>query len=258
MTSPEVRLGQPLAGQVALVTGASRGIGRTIAEELVSAGAAVVAGARSAPELEHLQADIESRGGEALAVAADLREPGELVRLIRSACQWRDRLDIVVNAAGTTRRTDEFETSYDDWDAIFQVNVRSTYFVCQEAARYVLSGTGTASFVNVASVAAVAVTGANAAYGASKAALVQMTRVLAARWAPRIRVNAVGPAYVETELNRAWLAIPDNREFVIRHTPMGRLGTAEDVARAVSFLASPAAGYVTGQHLLLDGGWTCA
>jgi NAD(P)-dependent dehydrogenase (short-subunit alcohol dehydrogenase family) len=102
------------------------------------------------------------------------------------------------------------------------------------------------------------VTGANAAYGASKAALVQMTRVLAARWAPRIRVNAVGPAYVETELNRAWLAKEENREFVIRHTPMGRLGTPAEVASAVSFLVSPAAGYITGQHVLLDGGWTCS
>ena len=258
MASPQARSCQPLAGQVALVTGASRGIGRAIAGELASAGAAVVAGARSAPELEHLQAEIESRGGEAIAVPADLREPEELARLIHSASRWRDRLDVVVNAAGTTRRTGELDTTRDDWDAVFEVNVRSAYFVCQEAARYVLSGTGNASFVNIASVAAVAVTGANAAYGASKAALVQMTRVLAARWAPRIRVNAVGPAYVETELNRAWLANPENREFVIGHTPMGRLGTPDEVASAVSFLVSPGAGYITGQHVLLDGGWTCS
>jgi NAD(P)-dependent dehydrogenase (short-subunit alcohol dehydrogenase family) len=258
MTRPPSPSGLPLVDRVALVTGASRGIGLAIATELAASGAAVVVAARSGADLDRVVAAVESAGGCALAVPTDLTRADDIVELVRRSVGWRGGLDIVVNSAGTVRRTTELDTSCEDWDAVFAINVRASYFVCQEAARWVLANDRTAAFVNVASVAATAVTRANATYGASKAALVQLTRVLAARWAPHIRVNAVGPAYVETDLNRGWLSEPENRDYVLGHTPMGRLGSMEDVAHAVGFLASPAAAYITGTHLLLDGGWTCA
>jgi gluconate 5-dehydrogenase len=186
---------------------------------------------------------------------ADVTEVERLPEVTAAAWAWRDGLDVLVNGAGIIVRTEPPEITPEAWDRTFAVNVRGAYFLTQEVGSRMLAGRG-GSIVNVASLAGERVTGAAIPYQASKAALIQLTRALAVRWAPRVRVNAVGPGYIRTSLNAAWLDDPGNRAYVEGHTPLGRLGQVEDVTGAVVFLASPAAAYITGQHLRIDGGWS--
>lgn len=244
-----------LNGKVALVSGASRGIGRQIAVTFAAAGAHVVGLARSHAVLGDLGREVKEQGREYHAVAADLSDVDAIREAASQAWEFRGRVDVLVNAAGVMVRSEVLETTPEEWDALFAVNVRGTFFLTQAVgARMLAAGGG--SVVNVASVAGEVTTGASAVYSASKAAVIQLTRVLAIRWAPAIRVNAVGPAYIRTDLNSRWLENEENSSFVVSRTPLGRVGEPDDVAHAVVFLASPAASYITGQHLLIDGGWT--
>ena len=244
-----------LAGTVAVVSGASRGIGRAIALGLARAGADVVGIARSADRLAALGEEVGALGRDFLAVPADLSDVDSLASAAERAHTWKGRATSLVNVAGTMVRREVLEVTPSDWDEIFSVNVRGTFFLTQAMAREMLEDGG-GSVVNVTSVAAEVTTRASAPYSASKAALVQLTRVLAIRLAPSVRVNAVGPAYIRTELNSEWLEKEGNRRWVVDRTPLGRVGEPHDVVGAVVFLASPAASYITGQHLLVDGGWT--
>ena len=142
-----------------------------------------------------------------------------------------------------------------DWELTFAVNARGPFFLTQEIGTRMV-GAGGGSIVNVTSVAAQVVTRAPVVYQASKAALVQLTRGLAARWAPEVRVNAVGPGYIRTDLNDAWLRDEANLEYVESNTPQGRVGSPDDVVGAVLFLSSQLSSYVTGQQLYVDGGWS--
>lgn len=245
----------PLAGRVAVVSGASRGIGRAVALAMAVAGADVVGIARSAEGLARLGVEVAAAGRDFLAVPCDVSDVDALGAAAESAWGWKDGVATLVNAAGTMVRREVLEVSPADWDDLFRVNVRGAFFLTQALARRMLEEGG-GSVVNVASVAGEVTTGASAPYSASKAALVQLTRVLAVRLAPTIRVNAVGPAYVRTDLNTEWLDKDDNLRWVVERTPLGRVGVPADVTGAVVFLASPAASYITGQHLLVDGGWT--
>ena len=245
----------PLVGTVAAVSGASRGIGKAIALAMAAAGADVVGIARSADGLAALGEETAAIGRDFLAVRADLSDVDSLVSAAERACAWKGGVTTLVNAAGTMVRRELLEVSPSDWDGIFTVNVRGTFFLTQALARRMLEDGG-GSVVNVTSVAAEVTTGASAPYSASKAAVVQLTRVLAIRLAPSVRVNAVGPAYIRTDLNSEWLEKDGNRQWVVDRTPLGRVGEPHDVVGAVVFLASPAASYITGQHLLVDGGWT--
>ncbi len=245
-----------LSGKVALVSGASRGIGRAIAVGLARIGADVIGLSRTKEALIALGEEIRSSTGRDFhVISADLNDVVALHDAAAQAWLWKNRIDVLVNAAGVIVRADVLEITPQEWDSVFAVNVRGTFFLTQAVGQRMLSAGG-GSIVNVASIAGEVVTGASAPYSASKAALIQLTRVLAVRWAPKIRVNAVGPAYVRTDLNADWLDKPENFAYVIDRTPLGRVGRAEDVVAAVEFLASPAAEYVTGHHLLVDGGWT--
>ena len=244
-----------LAGKRALVTGASRGIGRAIALDLADAGCDVVGLARSGDALASLGAEVEARGRSFLAVPVDVAEPAAIPAAIRQAWAWRDGIDALVNVAGVIIRTDPLEVTPEEWDTVFSVNVRGTYFVTQAVGRLMLEGDG-GSIVTVTSLAGEVVTRAAVSYQASKAALIQLTRALAVHWAPKVRVNAVAPGYVRTDLNVEWLENEENRGYVLGKTPLGRVGTPADVAGAVRFLVSPAAAYVTGQNLRVDGGWS--
>ena len=244
-----------LDGAVALVTGASRGIGRAAALALAEAGCDVAGLARGEADLESLGKEVAAAGRSFLPLPADLTAVERLPEVVAAAWAWRGHLDVLVNVAGVIVRTEPPAITPDAWDQTFAVNVRGPYFLTQEVGARMLAGRG-GSVVNVASLAGEVVTRAAVPYQASKAALIQLTRALAVRWAPRVRVNAVGPGYIRTSLNAAWLDDPGNRAYVEGRTPLGRVGQVEDVAGAVVFLASPAAAYITGQHLLIDGGWS--
>ena len=244
-----------LAGSVALVSGASRGIGKAIGVAMAAAGADVIGIARSPQGLATLGSEVAELGREFLAVPADLSDVDSIRSAAERACAWKGAVTTLVNAGGTIVRREVLEVTPSDWDEVFDVNVRGTFFLTQAVARHMLENGGGA-VVNIASIAAEVTTGASAPYSASKAALVQLTRVLAIRLAPTVRVNAVGPAYIRTELNSEWLENDRNRRWVVERTPLGRVGEPGDVTGAVVFLASPAASYITGQHLLVDGGWT--
>jgi NAD(P)-dependent dehydrogenase (short-subunit alcohol dehydrogenase family) len=244
-----------LSGSTALVTGASRGIGRAVTLALAQAGCDLIGLARGKQALDDLGADVSAIGRRFLALPADLGAVGSLEGVAAQAWSWNGGVDVLVNVAGTIVRTDPPNVVPEDWDLTFAVNVRGPFFLTQAIGARMLAARG-GSIVNLASIAGERVTGASLSYQASKAALLQLTRGLAVRWAPAVRVNAVGPGYVRTDFNSAWLDQPANRDYVVGNTPLGRVGEPADVVGAVTFLASPAAAYVTGQHLRIDGGWS--
>ena len=246
---------EPLVGKKALVTGASRGIGRAIVAALGDAGADVVGVARTESALNEVASEVEGTGRRFLALPADVSDVAGLAEVTEAAWEWQSGIDILVNAAGVIDRTPTLDIEPDEWDRVFAINVRATFFLTQAVVARMLRNEG-GNVINVASLAAQTVTGASVSYAATKAAVVQMTRVLAVRFAPTVRVNAVGPGYVQTSLNESWLKEEQNRKYVLDHTPLGKVGTPRDVVGAVVFLASPAAAFITGQHLLVDGGWS--
>ena len=244
-----------LEGARALVTGASRGIGRALALGLAEAGCDVVGAARSAESLGTLGNEVSAHGRDFLALQLDLTDVQGLAAAAEEAWDWQGGLEVLVNAAGIIVRTGPLEVTPEEWDEVFSVNVRGTFFLTREVGRRMLEGGG-GSVVTVASLAGQVATRAALSYQASKASLIQLTRALAVAWAPTVRVNAVGPGYVRTDLNSAWLDDEQNRAYVLENTPLGRVAEPRDVVGAVTYLASPASAYVTGQHLLVDGGWS--
>lgn len=244
-----------MSPRVAVVTGASRGIGRAIAVDLARDGTDIVAVARRADDLQTLDKELQSLGVRLLAVAADLATVDGTMSVAEQAWQWQGRVTTLVNAAGMLIRKAEADTEISDWDRTLALNARAPFFLMQQLGTRMYEAEG-GSIVNIASIAGQQVTGAPATYQASKAALVQLTRFFANRLAPHVRVNAVGPGYVRTDLSADWLADPKNERWVEDRTPLERVALPEDVAGAVTFLASERAAYVTGQHLLVDGGWS--
>jgi NAD(P)-dependent dehydrogenase (short-subunit alcohol dehydrogenase family) len=239
----------------ALVSGASRGIGRAIALGLAEAGCDVAGLARSGDALAQLGGEVEASGRAFLPVELDLAQAEQIPAAVARAWEWRGGIDILVNAAGIIIRSEPLDVTPTEWDEVFAVNARGTFFLTQAVGRRMLEA-GNGSIVTVTSLAGEVVTRAALSYQASKAALIQMTRALAVHWAPHVRVNAVAPGYVRTDLNTAWLEDEQNRAYVVGKTPLGRVGEPRDVVGAVTFLASSAASYVTGQNLRVDGGWS--
>jgi NAD(P)-dependent dehydrogenase (short-subunit alcohol dehydrogenase family) len=240
-----------LDGQHALVTGAGRGLGRACALALVEMGATVTLVARSRDELEQVAGEAD---GRAEIHVADVTEPGEVAAAVGAAREHGD-LSIVVNSAGTNRPGPTLEQPVDDFDVVMDVNVRGTYLVCR-AAGAVLVGRGGGRVINVSSQMGSVGYPGRAAYCASKHAVNGLTKALAVEWAPHaVTVNAVAPTFIETPLTKPMFEDPEFKAEVLRRIPLGRIGRVEEVSAAVAFLASPAASLVTGQILLIDGGW---
>jgi 2-deoxy-D-gluconate 3-dehydrogenase len=251
LTPPPTDLG----GQRALVVGARRGIGRAITVALGQAGADVIGVARSIERLQSVGDAMRALGRSFLPLVCDIADVGAIREIVVEGYEWGGSVDVLVNSAGIVGEKLPPNVTRDDWDSVFAVNLRGPFFLAQEVGQRMLADGGGA-IVNIASIAGEVSTGPQIPYQTSKAGLLQLTRGLAALWAPKVRVNAVSPGYIRTDINADWLANPSNRRGVEERTPLGRIGTPEEIASAVVFLASPAASYITGQHLRVDGGWT--
>jgi len=247
-----------LDGRVAVVTGASSGLGVDLARGLARAGASVVLAARRSERLAELAAELEGEGARALAVACDVASEADVDRLCRETLDAFGRADVLVNNAGITEIGPAEDEPREVWDRVLAVNLTGLFLCCQRFARVMLEA-GQGSIVNVASVLGLVGVGQvpQASYAASKGAVVNLTRELAAQWARRgVRVNCVAPAWFASEMTGEMFQDERSMLWVRQRTPMGRPGAEHELVGPVLFLASDASSYVTGQTLPVDGGWT--
>jgi 3-oxoacyl-[acyl-carrier protein] reductase len=249
-------MSQKLTGKVAVVTGASKGIGASIAKHLADEGAAVVANYASSKQgAERIVAEITSKGGRAIAVQADVSKHADIKRLFTEAREAFDRLDVLVNNAGIYEFAPLEEVTAEHFHKQFNLNVLGLILASQEAVKHF--GRAGGSIINISSVAATAAPATASVYSATKAAVDAVTRSLAKELGSRnIRVNAINPGMVETEgVHAAGISSSDFRKQVEAQTPLGRIGQPQDIAPAVVFLASGAAGWITGETLHIAGGY---
>ena len=241
-----------LKDKVALVTGASQGIGRTTSLALAEAGARVAVAARSADKLSSLVSEIQAAGGEALAVPMDVSDAGQVKSGFQQILAKFGKLDILVNNAAITRDTLALRMKLEDWDAVLRTNLTGAHLCIQQALGAMLRQRS-GRIINLTSVVAETGNAGQANYVASKAGLIGLTRAIAVEVASRsITVNAIAPGFVETPMtNPLPQELKDKMKSLI---PLGRFGTDRDVAAAIVFLASDEAGYITGQVLDVNGG----
>lgn len=252
MNYPDFRLD----GQVALVTGASKGIGWDLAKALAHAGASVAVAARDQPSLERLADEIRVDGGEALAVELDVRDVAQISTAFAQVREHFGSLDVLVNNAGLGANHPAADITESDWDEMMDVNLRGLFFACQAAGRIMLAQ-GHGRIINMSSQAGVVGIREHAVYSASKGGVNLLTKVLALEWSNRgVTVNAVAPTFIYTPGTAERLDQPEYLAGVLDRLPIGRVGTTTDVAGAVLYLASPAGGMVSGHVLVVDGAWT--
>ena len=242
-----------LDGKRAFVTGAGRGLGESIARALADQGARVAIG-ELAERLETANGVAREIGG--IAVELDVRSiPSIEAAVERVRAEW-DGLDILVNNAGVNIPQPALEVTEEAWDAVLDTDLKGVFFASQAAGRLMREGGG-GRIVNIASQNGLIAYFDRAAYCSAKAGVVNLTRLLALEWAPyQIRVNAVAPTFIETELTQHTLADPARKEDILSRIPLGHLGVPDDVSAAVVFLASDEASLITGHTLVVDGGWT--
>jgi 3-oxoacyl-[acyl-carrier protein] reductase len=245
-----------LAGQVAVVTGASKGIGAAIAKELGAAGAAVVVNYASSKEgADRVVAEITKNGGKAAAVQADVSKPADITRLMTEAKKQFGRLDILVNNAGIYEFAPLEVITVEHYRRLFDLNVLGLLLATQEAVK--LFGARGGSIINISSVVATSAPPNTSVYSATKGAVNAITRSLTQELGPKkIRVNSINPGMIETEgFHAAGIGESDLRRELEGHTPLGRIGQPQDIAPAVAFLASSDAGWITGESFYISGGW---
>lgn len=249
--SANVALG--LEGRTALVTGSTRGIGLAVAQALAAAGVRVAVNSRDAEAVRLAAVQV---GNGAVGIAVDLGSQEGAARLVEEALAALGSMDILINNAGMAMPAESVDLSPADWQRTIDVDLSAVFYCSQAAARHML-GRGSGSIVNVASVQAFAPLARRVAYAAAKAGVVGVTKALAAEWAPAVRVNAVAPGYVATAMVEELVqAGRVNADAVAARTPMRRMARPEEIAAAIVFLASDGAGYITGETLMVDGGWT--
>jgi NAD(P)-dependent dehydrogenase (short-subunit alcohol dehydrogenase family) len=242
-----------ITGEVALVTGASSGIGRHFAEVLAAAGAKVALAARRTDRLAELAREIEARGGRCLALACDVTKQDSIAAAI-AAAEELGPLSVLVNNAGVVVSKPLFEHSEDDWDYVVDTNLKGAWMVARDFAHHLVGLKRPGRIINIASVLGLRTIGRVPAYCAAKAGLIHLTHVLAMELARYgILVNALAPGYVETDFNREFFQTQAGKNLIGR-IPLKRIGQAPDLDGALLFLASPASAYVTGAVISVDGG----
>jgi NAD(P)-dependent dehydrogenase (short-subunit alcohol dehydrogenase family) len=245
-----------LEGRTAFVTGASRGIGRSIAIALGRAGAAVACAARALEQVKSVAAEIEAAGGTACAIQLDVTRGAQITAAVRDAETGLRPVDILVNNAGITLDKPSLEVTDEDWDAVLSTNLTSMFRCCRAVGPGMIARGG-GKIINIGSMYGKLGVSHYAAYCASKAAVDGLTRSLAAEWARHgIQVNCLAPGYMNTDIPRAAMADPKTRERFLSKVPARRLGEPEEAAALAVYLASPASDFMTGQTLYLDGGQT--
>lgn len=243
-----------LTGRTAIVTGAGRGIGKALALGLAEAGVNVAVVSRSGVELAQLVAEIEENGGKAHAIEADLTKSGVAEQVVAETQQALGGLHILVNNAGMNIRKKALELTEEDWDRVVDLDLKATFFMSQAAGK-VMCEQRYGRIVSIASVAGLVALRTGVAYGASKAGVVHMTRVLALEWSKfGVTINAIAPWYFRTPLTEKLLDDPQFLAEVLSRTPSGRIGDLQDLVGPTIFLASEAAAYITGQTIAVDGG----
>ena len=245
-----------LAGKTALITGASGGIGRALAVGMASAGAAVAVHGRKQDEIDKTCALVKAAGGRALPLAANLEDPDTPMRLVEQTVTGLEGLDILVNCAATNRRKPITEVTVDDYDAIMTVNLKSAYFLTQAAYPY-MRKQGGGKVIHIGSINVDFALDSVSVYGASKGGLVQQTKAMAVEWAPdNIQVNCIVPGFIHTPLSEPLWADPKKAHWFRSRIPMRRPGEPEELVGLAIFLASPASNYITGESIIIDGGFS--
>jgi NAD(P)-dependent dehydrogenase (short-subunit alcohol dehydrogenase family) len=243
-----------LTGKVALVTGASSGLGRHFARTLAARGAKVALCARRLEQTAALAADIQAHGGIAAAFPMDVTDEASIEAAVAGAGEALGVPTIVVNNSGITVNSAAIDVALADWDKVMDTNARGAFAVARACARRMIAAKTGGSIVNIASILGCRVSGHVAAYAASKAALLHLTRALSLEWARHgIRVNAIAPGYIETDLNRDFFATEPGLAL-IKRIPQRRLGRPEELDGALLLLASDASTYMTGSTVVIDGG----
>jgi 3-oxoacyl-[acyl-carrier protein] reductase len=246
-----------LKGKVAIVTGASKGIGKGIALRYAREGADVVLASRSKDLLLAAADEINTFGGRALALELDVMDHGSIESVVKQTVDHFGRLDIMVNNAGISMAHPSETIKPEDWERALRTDLSGLFYGCQSAARQMIAQGGGGCILNITSVYGVCAAPMRAAYCASKAGANMLTKVLASEWAShKIRVNAIAPGYIRTELVQG---VIDNGMLPIgaieKRTPQGRIGEVQDVVGLAAFLASDESRYMTGSVVLVDGGW---
>jgi len=243
-----------LTGQVALVTGASRGLGQYFGRALARAGADLVITSRHVDSLAEFQAEIEALGRRAVPLQLDVRDGDSIQAMAGAAHEAYGRIDILVNNAGCNVRRDAVDVSWDDWDLVVDTNLKGAFFVAQAVARHMIDRKY-GRIINIGSVTCVFGYAGIGPYCASRGGIKQLTMSLADDWGGSgITVNCLAPGWFETEQNKALYEDKQWVEYLCDRIPLGRPGKPDDLDGAVVFLASPASGYISGQTLLVDGG----
>ncbi|KAH8919884.1 NAD(P)-binding protein [Atractiella rhizophila] len=246
-----------LKGQLALVTGGSRGIGRACALALAEAGADIILASRTSSSCSETKAAVEAAGRECRMLECDLGDLTKVKTLVEDAAKlWDGRnVDVVINCAGIQRRNNAVEFTEEDWDEVINVNLKSVWLICQSAGRHMLPRRR-GKIINFASLLTFQGGIRVPAYAASKGGLAQFTKALSNEWAKdNVQVNCIAPGYIDTDMNEALIADPVRSKQISERIPAGRWGTPEDFKGPVLFLASQASQYMSGETIVVDGGW---
>lgn len=243
-----------LSGKVALVTGASGGLGRHFALTLAGAGAVIAVAARRGAELDETARMIRAAGGSAQAVQLDVTDSGQVRAAVEAVCAAQGRIDILINNAGVVASVPVLDLPEAEWDRVLETNLKGAWLMARETARAMAADGRGGCIVNIGSILGLRVAGGVSAYAAAKAGLLHLTRAMALELARYdIRVNALAPGYFETDLNRDFLA-SEAGKALIKRIPQRRVGRPEDLDGPLLLLASPASAYMTGAVIAVDGG----